>query len=115
MKVSVFSIRQSTTREFSFIGISNTTNFIHDGGEPLDATETVLLEVAEKGRVGGGGWGEHGLKVGEGGVFDERVFDGEFVEGGGGGGGGRRRGVGEEVFEAGVGLKRGHFDVVREL
>ncbi|KGN62004.2 hypothetical protein Csa_005914 [Cucumis sativus] len=86
-----------------------------DGGEPLDATKTVLLEDTEKGRVGGGGWGEHGLKVGEGGVFDKRVLDGELVEGWGGGGWGRRRGVGEEVFEAGVGLKRGHFDVVGEF
>lgn len=76
----------------------------------------MLLEPAHEGTIAGDGRREHGLKVGQGGVFDKWVFDGEFVpggavEGGGDGGGGRRGGVREEVFEAGVGLKRGHFDV----
>lgn len=67
-------------------------------GDP-DAAE----EVVGGGGVGGGG---HGLEVGPGGLLDEAVADGDLVAALGG----RRRldsgGVGEEVFEAGVGGRR---------
>lgn len=76
----------------------------------------MLLEVANEAGIRSSGREEHGLKVGQGGVFDEWIFDRKFVGPGGGverrGGGGRRRwGIREEVFETSVGLERGHLDV----
>lgn len=89
----------------------------NDGAEPLDASESVLLQAPHKPGVSSGRRREHGLQVSQGGVLDEWVLD-RKLDGAGegrGGGGRRRRCVRQEVLEAGVGLEGGHFDVVGEI
>lgn len=86
-----------------------------DVAEPAEAPAAVL-QLAEEALFANLRRRRHGLEVGEGGVLDEGVLDGDLVPAGVVGRGGARRrgrGRGEEVAEAGVrdGLEGDHLDV----